>query len=213
MLRLHNIKLPLSYHSKSLIQAAAKALGVSQSAVERCEISKKSVDARKKNDVCFVVALDVTLKNPQDEKRIAARLTPSVGGLAAPYTPPAVIKLERAPDVRPIVVGFGPAGLFAALTLAEAGACPIVLERGQDVDIRTRDVHAYWSRSPTASSTPARKTLAANIFCALSSVSARRMTFSSTQSRTSAQISSTAWSKPCACAFSNWAAKCASARG
>ena len=80
MLRLHNIKLPLSYHSKSLIQAAAKALGVSQSAVEHCEISKKSVDARKKNDVCFVVALDVTLKNPQDEKRIAARLTPSVGG-------------------------------------------------------------------------------------------------------------------------------------
>ena len=126
MLRLHNIKLPLSYHSKSLIQAAAKALGVSQSAVERCEISKKSVDARKKNDVCFVVALDVTLKNPQDEKRIAARLTPSVGGLAAPYTPPAVIKLERAPAIRPIVVGFGPAGLFAALTLAEAGACPIV---------------------------------------------------------------------------------------
>ena len=150
MLRLHNIKLPLSYHSKSLIQAAAKALGVSQSAVERCEISKKSVDARKKNDVCFVVALDVTLKNPQDEKRIAARLTPSVGGLAVPYTPPAVIKLERAPAVRPIVVGFGPAGLFAALTLAEAGACPIVLERGQDVDIRTRDVHAYWSRGAEA---------------------------------------------------------------
>ena len=150
MLRLHNIKLPLSYHSKSLIQAAAKALGVSQSAVEHCEISKKSVDARKKNDVCFVVALDVTLKNPQDEKRIAARLTPSVGGLAAPYTPPAVIKLERAPAVRPIVVGFGPAGLFAALTLAEAGACPIVLERGQDVDIRTRDVHAYWSRGAEA---------------------------------------------------------------
>ena len=150
MLRLHNIKLPLSYHSKSLIQAASKALGVSQSAIERCEISKKSVDARKKNDVCFVVALDVTLKNPQDEKRIAARLSPSVGGLAAPYTPPAVIKLERAPAVRPIVVGFGPAGLFAALTLAEAGACPIVLERGQDVDIRTRDVHAYWSRGAEA---------------------------------------------------------------
>ena len=69
MLRLHNIKLPLSYSGQSLAQAAAKALGVSQSAVAHCEISRKSVDARKKNDVCFVVALDVTLKNPQDEKR------------------------------------------------------------------------------------------------------------------------------------------------
>lgn len=150
MLRLHNIKLPLSYSGQSLAQAAAKALGVSQSAVAHCEISRKSVDARKKNDVCFVVALDVTLKNPQDEKRIAARLAPAVGGLAVPYATPAVAALPHAPAVRPVVVGFGPAGLFAALTLAEAGARPIVLERGQDVDTRTRDVHAYWSRGAEA---------------------------------------------------------------
>ena len=150
MLRLHNIKLPLSYSGQSLAQAAAKALGVPQSAVAHCEISKKSVDARKKSNVCFVVALDVTLKNPQDEKRIAARLAPAVGGLAVPYAPPAVSALPHAPAVRPVVVGFGPAGLFAALTLAEAGARPIVLERGQDVDTRTRDVHAYWSRGAEA---------------------------------------------------------------
>ena len=150
MLRLHNIKLPLSYSCQSLAQAAAKALGISQSAVAHCEISKKSVDARKKSDVCFVVALDVTLKNPQDEKRLAARLAPAVGGLAVPYAPPAVSALPHAPAVRPVVVGFGPAGLFAALTLAEAGARPIVLERGQDVDTRTRDVHAYWSRGAEA---------------------------------------------------------------
>ena len=150
MLRLHNIKLPLSYSGQSIAQAAAKALGVSQSAVAHCEISRKSVDARKKNDVCFVVALDVTLKNPQDEKRLAARLAPAVGGLAVPYAPPAVAALPHAPAVRPVVVGFGPAGLFAALTLAEAGARPIVLERGQDVDTRTRDVHAYWSRGAEA---------------------------------------------------------------
>ncbi len=150
MIRLHNVKIPLDYTKKTLAQAACKKLGCTEGQIACCEISKKSVDARKKNDVCFVVSLDVTLKNPQDEKRIAARLAPSEGGLAVPYAPPAVPKLRTVPALRPIVVGFGPAGLFAALTLAEASACPIVLERGQDVDTRTRDVQAYWENGQSA---------------------------------------------------------------
>lgn len=150
MIRLHNVKIPLTYSAKTLSQAASKKLGCTQGQIARCEISKKSVDARKKNDVCFVVSLDVTLKSPQDESRIAARLAPGEGGLAAAYAPPAVPSLPAAPAPRPVVVGFGPAGLFAALTLAEAGACPIVLERGQDVDTRTRDVQAYWERGQAA---------------------------------------------------------------
>jgi len=150
MIRLHNIKIPLEYANKTLAQAAAKKLGCTQGQIARCEISKKSVDARKKNDVCFVVSIDVTLKNAQDERRLAARLAPNVGGIAAPYAPPAVLQLKSKPILRPIVVGFGPAGLFAALTLAEAGACPIVLERGQDVDTRTRDVNAYWKNGQQA---------------------------------------------------------------
>ena len=150
MIRLHNVKIPLDYTKKTLAQAACKKLGCTQGQIACCEISKKSVDARKKNDVCFVVSLDVTLKNPQDEKRIAARLAPGEGGLVVPYAPPAVPKQHAVPALRPIVVGFGPAGLFAALTLAEAGACPIVLERGQDVDTRTRDVQAYWENGQSA---------------------------------------------------------------
>ena len=150
MIRLHNIKLPLDYSNRTLIQQAAKKLGVQQGQIARAEISKKSVDARKKNDVCFVSSIDVTLKNPQDEKRIAARLAPNVGALTAPYAPPVYTTLTSAPAVRPVVVGLGPAGLFAALTLAEAGAKPIVLERGQDVDTRTRDVQAYWEKGQSA---------------------------------------------------------------
>lgn len=150
MIRLHNVKIPLDYTKKTLAQAACKRLGCTQGQLAGYEISKKSVDARKKNDVCFVVSLDVTLRNPQDEKRIVARLAPSEGGLAIPYAPPTVPKLCAAPASRPVVVGFGPAGLFAALTLAEAGTCPIVLERGQDVDTRTRDVQAYWENGQSA---------------------------------------------------------------
>ena len=150
MIRLHNIKIPLDHSVKTLISAAAKKLGCTQGQIMRCEISKKSVVARKKNDVCFVVSIDVTLKNPQDERRLAARLAPNIGAIVEPYAPPAHPVLKTTPAVRPIVVGFGPAGLFAALTLAESGAQPIVLERGEDVDTRTRDVHAYWENGQSA---------------------------------------------------------------
>ncbi|MBQ7784628.1 MAG: hypothetical protein IJ381_00570 [Clostridia bacterium] len=150
MIRLHNIKIPLQYSSKTLVQAACKKLGVPQAQIASVEIAKKSVDARKKNDVCFVVSLDASLKNAGDEKRIAARLQPSVGALTAPYTPPVSFTLPCTPQKRPVVVGLGPAGLFSALTLAEAGACPIVLERGQDVDTRTQDVAAYWENGQSA---------------------------------------------------------------
>ena len=150
MLRIHNIKIPLDYTPKALITAAAKKLGIPAGQIARCEIAKKSVDARKKNDVSFVMSLDVVFKGAQEEQRAAARLSPSAGGIAAAYIPPAFPALGSAPEVRPIVVGLGPAGLFAALTLAESGARPIVLERGQDVDTRTRDVQAYWTQGEAA---------------------------------------------------------------
>ena len=150
MLRIHNIKLPLDYTRKALTSAAAKRLGVPAAQVASCAIARKSVDARKKNDVCFVVSLDVALSDAQAERRIAARLEPSAGELLPPETDSVPRALAHAPQPRPVVVGMGPAGLFAALTLAEHGAQPIVLERGQDVDTRTRDVSAYWESGQSA---------------------------------------------------------------
>ncbi|MBP3656857.1 MAG: hypothetical protein J6K32_09210 [Clostridia bacterium] len=150
MIRIHNIKIPLDHSAKTLTGAAAKKLGVPAAQIAGCAISRKSVDARKKNDVCFVVSLDVSLKQEKDERRIAARLDPSSGGMLKPYTPPAIPALHAPASPRPVVVGFGPAGMLAALTLAEAGAKPIVLERGMDVDTRTRDVDTYWQQGQPA---------------------------------------------------------------
>ena len=67
MIRIHNVKIPLDYSEKTLLSAAAKKLGLPPSQIARCEIAKKSVDARKKNDVCFVVSIDAALKNPNQE--------------------------------------------------------------------------------------------------------------------------------------------------
>ena len=115
MIRLHNIKIPLDFSDKTLVSAACKKLGTTSAQVSSCKVSKKSVDARKKNEVCFVVSLDVQLKNPADEHRIAARLAPNVGALTEPYAAPVIPKLPAPPALRPVIVGLGPAGLFAAL--------------------------------------------------------------------------------------------------
>ena len=93
MIRIHNIKIPLDHHQKTLIAATAKKLGVPAAQITGCSIAKKSVDARKKNDVCFVMSLDVQLKNAGDERRIAARLDPSAGGLVKGYVSAVPLRL------------------------------------------------------------------------------------------------------------------------
>ena len=138
MLRLHNIKLPLSYSGQSLApERPRKSARRLPSAVAHCEISRKSVDARKKNDVCFVVALDVTPQKSADESGLP-RGSPAVGGLAVPCA--ARPWRRSTPFARSSPVS---ARRSVRRADAKAGACPIVLERGQDVDTRTRDVHAY----------------------------------------------------------------------
>lgn len=140
MIRITDIRLPLDYGDKTVLNAAAKALQIDTKAIKTAELFRRSVDARHKNDVHFKAALDVTLL--QNEQKILNRCKNRNASLAQPYeyVPPAVKKLS----LRPVVAGAGPAGLFCALILAQCGARPVLLERGKDVDSRKKDVYTFW---------------------------------------------------------------------
>ena len=135
MLRVGNLSLPLDYTAEDLPAIVAAKLRVQVKEILSVHLVRCSVDARDKADVHFVLTVDVRLRN---EAACLKHLKP---GIASP-TP-----YEKSPPIpsvhfekRPLVVGAGPAGLFCALTLAMAGAQPILIERGKQVEERTRDV-------------------------------------------------------------------------
>lgn len=135
MLRLANLHLPLDMTQDDLTQAALQKLRVPASALKSVTLVKKSIDARDKGDVHFVITVDVSLHREDD---IFKRLKKGVATkVEVKHTRPLPKAGFRKP---PVVVGAGPAGLFAALMLARAGANPILIERGKSVDERTNDV-------------------------------------------------------------------------
>ena len=142
MLRIRNLSLPVDGTVDGTVddlkQAAAHTLGVKPGALERFAIARQSIDARKKQDVRCIYTVDVSLP---DEGRILLRPGKIEAWEPLPYRFP--LK-KRTSSLPPVVVGMGPAGLFAALYLARNGLPCIVLERGQDVDTRTRDVERFW---------------------------------------------------------------------
>lgn len=150
MIRLSEIKLPLAQAEQpgaALRAAAARILGIGESAIASVDVFKRSFDARKA-ELMAVYIVDVALAEPSAESSLLAKFAGNPHVAATPemaWRPP--VQANEAPALRPVVIGFGPCGIFAALVLAQMGLKPLVLERGKTVRERTKDTWGLWRKS------------------------------------------------------------------
>ena len=141
MIRIREISMPPEHSVAQLSFEAAQALRISVSKIRRLSIVRRSVDARKKPDVRIVYTVDVAVDG--SENKVLKQSGCKRASIAADkyYKVP---KCTKELNDRPVVVGFGPAGMFAALILAIAGLRPLVLERGEDAATRHEKVEKFW---------------------------------------------------------------------
>ena len=137
MIRLNDITLSPDGREDDLKKAAAKKLKISTSEIKRISIYKKSTDARKKDNIHFLISADIEVAG--DEKRIVSGCRSASVCEEYRYQLPQCRRLDK----RPVIIGSGPCGLFAGLILAQAGQAPIIVERGRDTDSRCKDVEKF----------------------------------------------------------------------
>src|SRR5450830_1386411 len=145
MIRITEIKLPLEHKASDIVAAVIKKLGINAADLVEYTIFKRGVDARKANAILLAYTLDVTVKG---EAKVLAKLSKDPHVKLAPDISYKFV--AHAPETiknRPVVVGLGPSGLFAALILAQSGFKPLVLERGKAVRERTKDTFDFWRKS------------------------------------------------------------------
>ena len=145
MLRLTELKLPLDHEPDDLREAVVQRLSVPAAAVGEIVVFRRGYDARRRSDIRLVYTLDVSVA---DEAAVLCRHGQDRNLGPTPDT--SYRHVARRPDglrTRPLIIGAGPCGLMAALTLAQMGFCPLILERGRIVRERTRDTFALWRTS------------------------------------------------------------------
>jgi uncharacterized protein len=149
MIRITELRLPLDHEPAALRAAVLQRLGVADAALRELHVFRRAYDARRKTAIVLIYTLDCTLASAQDEAAVLVRLRADPHVRESPDTryrlvaqAPADFRASQRP--RPVVIGFGPCGLFAALILAQMGLCPIVLERGRPVRERTKDTWGLW---------------------------------------------------------------------
>ena len=141
MIRVGNLPLPVDGSMEQLKKKTARVLGVRPGALGGLRVVRQSIDARNKHDVHYVYTVELSM--PGEEQLVKSAPGRNIALVERkPYVFP---KVNRRSAQMPVVVGMGPAGLFAALFLARNGLPSIVLERGRDVDTRTSDVERFWA--------------------------------------------------------------------
>ncbi|MDE6730517.1 MAG: FAD-dependent oxidoreductase, partial [Oscillospiraceae bacterium] len=142
MIRIQNIKLDLDYTDLDLKKAVGMKLHIPFEKILEVKLRKRSVDARKKEQIIFLATLDVRVKADSEKKILQkCRNDKDVSQIQDKKYKIRICKNNKAN--RPVVVGFGPAGMFCAYVLAKAGLRPIVLERGCPVEERTEHVQNF----------------------------------------------------------------------
>ena len=137
MIRVRDISLPPEHDREALIRQTARVLRIDPGEIRELTVARRSVDARKKPEVKLIYTVDVTLSHGERKAIRQGRGEPVP---ASGYCPPQPLPTGD----RPVVVGFGPGGMFAALVLALAGQRPLVLERGEDAVTRREKVEAFF---------------------------------------------------------------------
>ena len=142
MIRINQLKLSVGHTKADMKKKAAKMMRIPEDKILSLVPVRQSLDARKKNELLYIYSLNATVSGKEGAVIKNAKNVDVVLNTEKPYRFP-----EHGQEPlchRPVIVGFGPAGMFCGLMLARAGFSPLILERGEDVDSRTQKVEAFW---------------------------------------------------------------------